>query len=36
MADHGVVYRYVLPGTALLVAALIILAVAGVFSAGGP
>lgn len=35
VADHGPVYRYVLPGTAVLVAALIILAVAGVFSAGG-
>ena len=35
IADHGPIYRYVLPATALLVAALIILAVAGVFSAGG-
>jgi hypothetical protein len=35
VADHGLIYRYVLPATALLVAALIILAVAGVFSAGG-
>jgi hypothetical protein len=36
LPDHGPVYRLVLPGAAVLLAVIIILAIAGVFGGGGP
>jgi hypothetical protein len=36
LADHGPVYRFVLPAAAVIVAVIIILAIAGVFGGDGP
>jgi hypothetical protein len=36
LTDHGPMYRLVLPGAAVVLAVVIILAIAGVFGGGGP